>query len=52
MLPFGVDAFTINTYVGGLRFDQDLTLLEIMLGRGGSRLTDRWCAGRLFLVFK
>ena len=44
--------WTLDTYVGGLRFDQDLALLEIMLGRGGSHLLDRWCAGRLFLVFK
>ena len=52
MLPFGVDAFTINTYVGGLRFDQDLALLEIKLGFQGNPLMDRWYAGRLFLVFK
>ena len=33
--------WTLDTYVGGLRFDQDLTLLEIMLGFGGTRLTRR-----------
>ena len=44
--------WTLDIYVGGLRFDQDLTLLEIKLGCGGSHLMDRWCAGRLFLVFK
>ena len=30
--------WTLDTYVVGLRFDQDLTLLEIMLGFGGTRL--------------
>ena len=44
--------WTLDTYVGGLRFDQDLTLLEIKLGCGASRLLDQWYAGRLFLVFK
>ena len=44
--------WTSNTSVGLLGFDQDLTLLEIKLGCGGSHLMDRWYAGRLFLVFK
>ena len=42
--------WTLDTYVGGLRFDQDLTLLEIKLGCGGNHLTGRWCAGRVFMV--
>ena len=44
--------WTLDTYVGGLRFDQDLTLLEIKLGFQGNPLMGGWYAGRLFLVFK
>ena len=42
--------WTLYTYVGGLRFDQDLALLEIKLGFQGKPLTGRWCAGRIFMV--
>ena len=42
--------WTLDTYVGGLRFDQDLTLLEIKLGFKGKHLVGRWCAGRIFMV--
>ena len=42
--------WTLYTYVGGLRFDQDLALLEIKLGFQGNHLVGRWCAGRIFMV--
>ena len=44
--------WTLDRCVGGLRFDQDLTLLEIMLGFKASRLKNQWGVGRLFFVFK